>query len=124
MQNIPGFTQRGRYYDDKNFPKGFHRSGEFTVNEADLLFNYGKELAALEAGTLVPENDQQKHFIAVCTGEAEAETALELAWQKYRRKALARRSAISAFSSARPVIEEEITDDEEEDELLLDDMDE
>ena len=37
----------GKFYDDKNFPRGFNRSGVFTISEASVLENYGRSMRAL-----------------------------------------------------------------------------
>jgi hypothetical protein len=38
-----------RFYDNKAFPRGFAKSGNFTILEEELLIYYGDTLAGLEA---------------------------------------------------------------------------
>ncbi|MCG7588302.1 DUF413 domain-containing protein, partial [Photobacterium sp. OFAV2-7] len=37
----------GKFYDDKNFPRGFNRSGVFTISKAALLLDYGRTMKGL-----------------------------------------------------------------------------
>lgn len=97
-----GFEQLGPYYDDKNYPRGFNKSGEFTTAEANLLQQYGKHLNRLAQGKCDAANAQQQQFVKVCRGEQSAQTAVEKAWCKYQAKINAPRRAISAYSSSRP----------------------
>ena len=48
------------FRDDKNFPHGFSRSGNFSRNESDLLTRAGAVANALANGTLEPTSNAQK----------------------------------------------------------------
>ena len=94
------FEQQGPFYDNTNFPRGFNKSGEFTLNESDLLTRYGKHLRLLETQDVGKQSTAQKRFIKVCRGEVEAESTLEKAWMKYRTKVAQPKIIISPYSSA------------------------
>ncbi|MFA7554349.1 MAG: DUF413 domain-containing protein [Spongiibacteraceae bacterium] len=116
---IEGFQSLGIYYDDVNFPKGFSKSGEFTISESDLLHKYGSSLMALEKGTATASTDEELQFVAVCQGQREAESKLERLWLKYRSKCGSKKW-INAFGSAKPDLSGEI-DDYIEDDIIDDD---
>ncbi|KZZ46590.1 hypothetical protein A3758_36625, partial [Oleiphilus sp. HI0118] len=65
------------FRDDKNFPHGFSRSGNFSRNESDLLTRAGAVANALANGTLEPTSKAQKQLLAVCRGERDASTEFE-----------------------------------------------
>lgn len=35
------FTTTNRFFDNKNYPRGFSRHGDFTIKEAQLLERHG-----------------------------------------------------------------------------------
>lgn len=35
------FTTTNRYFDNKHYPRGFSRHGDFTIKEAQLLERHG-----------------------------------------------------------------------------------
>ena len=72
------------YFDDVYFPRGFNRSGEFTVTESMILNDYGHTMSGLSKGDLTPLNAEEEHFIQAVRGEVEAITQLEKAWLKYQ----------------------------------------
>ncbi|QYJ87088.1 DUF413 domain-containing protein [Shewanella mesophila] len=74
-----------RFFDDKNFPRGFSKSGEFTLSEAELLSLYGDTMLAFESGELDPETAEEKHFIKVLKHPNKANTKLEHVWIKYTK---------------------------------------
>lgn len=71
------------FFDDVNFPRGFSRSGEFTVLESNLLHDFGYTLQLLSNGSLMPDNAEEVRFADVCTGRAIAQTFAEKTWMKY-----------------------------------------
>jgi uncharacterized protein YifE (UPF0438 family) len=71
------------FYDNVHFPRGFTKSGDFTLAEGDILTYFGKTLLALESGELSPENQAEKDFLDVIHGKKEASTKLERTWVKY-----------------------------------------
>jgi uncharacterized protein YifE (UPF0438 family) len=80
-----GFVSSYTFYDDKNFPYGFSRSGIFSIAEAELLSQVGSRLFSLEQGIATAENQVEDNFVKVCQGEHEATTRVELLWQKYKK---------------------------------------
>ncbi|USD37985.1 DUF413 domain-containing protein [Ferrimonas sp. SCSIO 43195] len=105
MNQIEGFQAAGRFFDDKHFPRGFARSGHFTLNEAALLEHYGQRLRALAEGTQTPASAQEQQFVAVAKGERPADNKLEQAWTKYIAKS--QRRKLFTMSSKAPVAGEE-----------------
>ncbi|WP_413111822.1 DUF413 domain-containing protein [Thaumasiovibrio sp. DFM-14] len=73
----------GRFCDNKAFPRGFAKSGDFTLVEADLLTHYGQTMLALELGNLEPENAEENHFLQTLIDHKNANTKLEKVWLKY-----------------------------------------
>lgn len=76
------------YFDDIHFPRGFSRSGEFTVSESILMNDYGHTLKSLHDGILMPENEEEKRFIEVLNGSQEAQSQVEKTWLKYLRASM------------------------------------
>lgn len=76
----------GKFYDDKNFPRGFNRSGVFTVSEAQILENYGRTMRGLIDGSIEPESDEEKFFLAELSGKQEMTSSFAKCWTKYLNK--------------------------------------
>jgi len=77
------FVSTKKFYDDANFPRGFHRSGDFTRAQADLLESKGVVLKALHQGDQPPADEIEARFVQVCNGELEAQTDIEKSWLRY-----------------------------------------
>ncbi|WP_404342621.1 DUF413 domain-containing protein [Pseudoalteromonas mariniglutinosa] len=77
------FASQRQFYDDQNFPRGFGRSGHFTLLEANILEQHGVVLKGLYNKTLEPQNEIQIQFTQVVTGNLEPTNAIERAWMKY-----------------------------------------
>lgn len=86
MSDIQIRAGKRAFTDVLHFPRGFSRSGDFSIGDSNLLTQYGETLNQLSHGDLPPENEQEKHFVDVCFGEAEPETKLEFVWIKYLNK--------------------------------------
>ncbi|USD67594.1 DUF413 domain-containing protein [Vibrio sp. SCSIO 43136] len=80
-----------RFYDDKAFPRGFAKSGNFTLVEEELLIYYGQTMLALEQGSLLPENAEEKHFLKALKDPKKANSKLETVWLKYIKFARGRK---------------------------------
>lgn len=89
--SVVGFKSEGIFFDDKTFPYGFKKSGDFTIGESELLTDYGIRLVALENGA-EPSSEQEAAFIAMLKGEREPSSKLERAWIKYRKLSKGRRT--------------------------------
>ena len=57
-------------------------TGALTDQERSTLVRYGHWMQALSVGRLQPNTEEQRHFVAVCRGEANPETPFEWAWVK------------------------------------------
>ena len=103
------FVTGRKYFDNKYFPRGFRRSGEFTRAEAQILEDCGVALRALMTGEKQPETEAEKHFMSVVSGEIEPETPVEKAWIKYMKYISQPRLAyVTAMS--RPVDTDDLVD--------------
>jgi uncharacterized protein YifE (UPF0438 family) len=90
MTIIDGFISTDKFYDDAHFPRGFRKSGDFTIAEDELLSNIGKRLLALEKGLLLPENEVEEQFVKMCKSNTQGQTKIELLWQKYKKLTMGR----------------------------------
>lgn len=88
------------FSDRAKFPYGFRKSGDFSIVEADLLSTYGQTLALLESGQLMPETEDETHFVRFVHGETEAQNSLEKAWRKYATLARGKKHFYTLHSSA------------------------
>lgn len=79
------FTTTNRYFDNKHYPRGFSRHGDFTIKEAQLLERHGYAFNELDLGKREPVTEEEKLFVAVCRGEREPVTEAERVWSKYIR---------------------------------------
>lgn len=77
------FISEKKFYDNKNYPHGFSRSGEFTVRESQVLGDYGTRLSRLANKEVEPQNEVEEHFVACVNKTSEAETFIEKTWFKY-----------------------------------------
>ena len=80
-----------RFYDNTKFPRGFAKSGDFTLAEEEILSLYGDTMLGLENGDLSPENAEEKHFVKVIENPGKAKTKLERVWLKYVQLARGRK---------------------------------
>ena len=111
MDLINGFLPANNFYDDANFPRGFKRTGDFTIAEADLLTNVGSRLFALEQAISKPENQVEENFVNMCQMNHEGKTEIEKLWQKYKR--LTVRRPFYSLNGVRRVIKTEETENDE-----------
>ena len=77
------FKTQYRFFDNKNYPRGFSRHGDFTIKEAQLLERLGYAFNELDLGKREPLTAEEKSFVAVCRGEQEATSEEEKVWMKY-----------------------------------------
>lgn len=78
------FSVTRRFFDDKNYPRGFARHGDYTIKESQALEQYGQAFKALDSGERTPVTKEEKDFVAFCKGERQPETFFEKTWHKYR----------------------------------------
>ena len=80
-----------RFYDNLKFPRGFAKSGHFTLAEEEMLLLFGDTMIGLESGQLAPETNDEVRFIKVLNQPAKARSRLERVWLKYIKLARGRR---------------------------------
>lgn len=102
-----------RFYDDKAFPRGFAKSGNFTIMEEELLINYGDTLYGLEQGNIEPENSEEKHFLKALKDPKKANSKLETTWLKYIKYSRGRKNFYT-LSSKKPTLSQSLIDLPEE----------
>jgi hypothetical protein len=95
------FVAKRRFFDDRNFPKGFSRSGRFTMAEGSLLEKHGVAMQELEDGVRQPETEEEQRFVQVCKGELEATSVFEKTWQKYKQRVNEKRKFHTVFGKKR-----------------------
>lgn len=110
------FKSNRKFYDDKNYPRGMSRSGDFTLAEVNILENHGIALQDLAAGTRNPGTDEEERFVKVCAGELEAESKIERTWKKYQGKVMCPKQFHTLFGRAKVDV-----DDSDSEPLDLDD---
>lgn len=77
------FISKQRFFDNKNYPRGFSRYGDFTIKEAELLEKHGHAFLELDAEKRIPKTEDEKAFVAVCKGNKMPDTESERIWIKY-----------------------------------------
>ncbi len=77
------FTTTSRFFDNKHYPRGFSRHGDFTIKEAQMLERHGFAFNELDLGKREPATDEEKLFLEVCRGTREPVTEAEKVWNKY-----------------------------------------
>ncbi|PPI87737.1 hypothetical protein CRV12_03390 [Candidatus Pantoea edessiphila] len=80
---IKSFFSEYRFFDNKNYPHGFARHGDFTIKEAQILELYGCAFYELNLSKREPVTDEERLFIEVCKGLREPQTEAEHVWLKY-----------------------------------------
>lgn len=110
----------GKFFDNKHFARGFNRSGEFTISEAQILENFGKTMQGLLEGKLLPEDTDEHEFIsAFQEGGEQVRNRYADCWKKYLNKTQRKRtytlcSTVKSTGSS-------YDDDADSDDMLLDD---
>ena len=95
------FVAKRRFFYDRNFPKGFTRSGRFTLAEGNPLEKHGASMQELEDGIRQPVNEEEQRFLQVCKGEAEAASVYEKTWMKYKQRIQEKRKFHTVFGKKR-----------------------
>lgn len=106
------FKANRKFYDDRNYPRGLSRSGDFTLSEARILENHGIALQELMSGKRQAETEEEKNFLLVCEGEAEATTTIEKAWKKYQNKVLSPKHFHTLFGKRKVDAEDSASEDD------------
>ncbi|PWK45379.1 DUF413 domain-containing protein [Pleionea mediterranea] len=82
MQSRDYYLSR-RFFDDKHYPYGFSRSGDFTLSEVQALEKHGVLFQALMEAKVLDTNEEDKLFIKVMKGKKQPQTLAQKAWLKY-----------------------------------------
>ena len=93
------FLTNRRFYDDKNYPRGINRSGDYSISEVQILEKHGVALLEIANGKREAVTDEEKQFKAVCDGERAAQTKIEKTWLKYQNKVLSPKQFHTLFGS-------------------------
>ena len=100
------------FTDPKNYPYGFARSGDFSINESRALEQHGALIAALLDGITLPKSEEDFAYIAVAMGDIPPSTLAQRAWLKYQTR-INRPKAASIYGHNKPEVDdsdEEIND--------------
>ena len=100
-----------RFYDNTKFPRGFAKSGDFTLAEEETLTLYGDTMFGLETGELSPQNAEEKHFVKVIENPGKAKTKLERIWLKYIQLARGRKRFHTLNGRTKPDASEDYSED-------------
>lgn len=105
------FSVTRRFFDDKNYPRGFSRHGDYTIRESEVLEKYGQAFIELDLGNREPKTKEEKQFVKVCRNEIAPETFFEKTWIKYRSRinSVKRVYTLSGLATA-DVVDEYISD--------------
>ena len=112
------------FSDPKNYPYGFSRSGDFSINESKALTQYGCLMAALVDGEIAPETPEDHEFLKAAYGHQEPETAMEKAWVRYQRR-INRPKMGSIYGSSKVASnddDDESVSDIEDSDIITDDV--
>ncbi len=110
---------RKPFTDKKNYPYGFARSGDFSINESKLLQTHGSLFAALVDGKITPENDEEQAYLESALGHREPTTPQEKAWLKYQAR-INRPKTASIYGLRKTSVEDVEGDDDVTDNSDLD----
>lgn len=77
------FSSQQRFFDNKNYPRGFSRHGDFTIKESQLLEKFGIAFKELDNEIRKPSTEEEKEFVSVCRGLKNPSNEYEKVWLKY-----------------------------------------
>ena len=80
---MQSFTSDKKFFDDRNYPHGFQRSGDFTRVQAQLLESKGAAMKALHEGTRKPQTPEEERFVQTCQGAEKPVSDIEKTWAVY-----------------------------------------
>lgn len=108
------------FADPQNYPYGFSRSGDFSINESKALVQSGSLIAALVDGLISPETEEDNSLLAAEFAKKEPQSLAEKAWVKYQKR-INRPKLGNIYGSHHATVEEGDTVDEDNDiEIELD----
>lgn len=95
------FKANRKFYDDRNYPRGMSRSGDYTLAEVNILESHGIAFLELAKKTREPINEEETRFQEVCDGKALPESKMEKAWIKYQNKVLSPKQFHTLFGRSK-----------------------
>lgn len=98
------FVTKNRFFDNKHYPRGFSRHGDFTIKEAQILERYGVAFNELDLAKREPVTELEHQFIDVCRGLSEPVTEAERVWAKYTAR-IKRPKRFHTLSGGKPQVE-------------------
>lgn len=98
---MSSFKSVRKFYDDRNYPRGISRSGDYSIKEVILLESHGVAFAELSSGMKAPQTPEEEQFVKVCRGELEAITKEEKTWLKYQAKVLSPKHFHTLFGKSK-----------------------
>lgn len=106
------FVTTSRFFDNKHYPRGFSRHGDFTIKEAQLLERFGQAFNDLDMAKRDPLTEEERQFVEVCRGAREPVTEEEHVWMKYTKKTK-HPKRFHTLSGGKPTVEtaEDYSDD-------------
>ena len=113
MAETNGFLASSEYYDDKHFPRGFKRSGDFTIPESNILSTFGLRLSQLEASKVEPQTDVEAKFVYMCQHNLRPESDVERVWAKYKNLITTGKPLFTLHARAEDVEDDSSFDDDD-----------
>ena len=80
------FSVTRRFFDDKNYPRGFSRHGDYTIKESQVLEQYGQAFKALDSGERKQQQKKKKNLLHFAVVNVHRKTFFEKTWNKYRTR--------------------------------------
>ncbi|SEK77012.1 hypothetical protein SAMN05216262_102325 [Colwellia chukchiensis] len=102
--SLQSFQTDRKFYDDKNYPRGLSRSGDYSLKEVAIIENHGIAFLDLASGKRAPVTEVEQQFIKVCQGEILPTTAEEKAWLKYHNKILTPKQFHTLFGRSKVAV--------------------
>lgn len=99
-KTVEGFRFFKPFVDNRNYPYGLERSGDYSIREAERLRKLGETFRRLEVGELQPESEVEAQFVKMIRGEKEATTDNEKLWLKYRARVEGKSRAGFSFTAS------------------------
>lgn len=106
------------FNDPKNYPYGFSRSGDFSINESKALAQYGALIAALVDGKIPPSTPEDENFLATAFGKQDPQSIAEKAWVKYQKR-INRPKMGSIYGSHKASVEVDGDNTDEDDDISI-----
>lgn len=108
------FATTHRFFDNKHYPRGFSRHGDFTIKEAQLLERYGFALNELDLAKRKAVTPEEEQLVEVCRGLRAPTTELEKVWSKYMSR-IKRPKRFHTLSGGKPQLDgvEEYSDSDD-----------